>query len=131
MHVPVRTPSTGAGSLRLSGRALLRSLADHLGAAPARRSALERRPVSWIAGVAPAGEDAMAVHEAIAVRRCRTYGEIARDVAERRYRRDAEAGGWAADIGLFYRRYLAHAARAIDRLDGRAVRIGAGGEQPR
>lgn len=82
------------------------------------------RPVWWIGGDAPSGEDAEAVRQAIVSRGLSTYGDVARSVADELARRDYRRLGPNSDVGLFGVWYLVHACRVLERLDGTLVRIG-------
>lgn len=129
MHGPVSLSVIVAGRLLSGAAPLLRSLGGRLGARPSVRRGEQDRRVAWIPGAVPDGEEAEAIHEAIARHHCHTYGEVVRRVGERLYRRDAAAGGWVEDIGFAYPSYLQHARRALDGLRGTMVEIGReGGE---
>jgi hypothetical protein len=87
------------------------------------------RPVRWIEGAIAGSEEETLVWEAITHHDLRTYGEVARYVADRLFRRDHAAGGWLSGIGLFFPHYLLHAGRTLERLDGRFIRIEGGGRE--
>jgi hypothetical protein len=70
------------------------------------------------------------IHEAIVERGLDTYGEVATYTAERLFRRDFARFGPAGDVGFFYRWYLAGSCKALDRLEGRFVAVGAAGGAP-
>ncbi len=51
------------------------------------------------------------------------YGEVARFLADTLFRRDFARGVWIVDLGFFRSLYLRDAYRALERLDGRLIRI--------
>lgn len=87
------------------------------------------RPVQWIEGTIAGGEEEELVWEAVTRHQLRTYGEVARYVADRLFRRDHAAGGWLGGIGLFFPHYLLHAGHTLERLNGRLIRIEGGGRE--
>jgi len=85
---------------------------------------LWNRPVRWVGGAPPGGEEPTVVHEAIVARGLRTYGEVATYTADRLYQRDFARSGSSSDVGFFASWYLAGACKALERLRGRFVLVG-------
>jgi hypothetical protein len=83
-------------------------------------------PVVWIGG-GPTDDDARAVWESLTRRGSTSYAAAVDDVGERLFRRDLARVGGSADVGFFQTFYRAYARALLARLDGRVVRIGAGG----
>lgn len=91
--------------------------------APAVWKEKRGRRVAWIGADPPADDEARVVWEAIEQRRLSTYGAVTRHVADRLFHTDLDRMGPASDIGFFRSWYLLHACHALERLDGRLVRI--------
>lgn len=81
------------------------------------------RRVHWVGGPPSRDEVAQILYAGIVKQGLRTYGAVARFVADRCFRRDFEAGGWVVDIGFLQGFYLREACRTLDRSDGHIIRI--------
>ncbi len=123
MHVRSDMARILSGGLFSSPKRSLRALGNRFGWAPRLWKERRYRRVTWIEGKAPDSEEAEAIREAVVDRGYQTYGDIARCAADRLFRKDHAAGGWLADIGLWYGWYLLHACESLERLHGRLVRI--------
>ncbi len=86
-------------------------------------SAEAGRRVTWIEGATPDGEESRVALEAITQRGLRTFEEVTEYLAKTFYWRDFLRGGWATDIGLLRPLYRREAREALQRLNGRCIRI--------
>jgi hypothetical protein len=101
------------------------------GAAPLRRRRAEAKPsptspaprVIWAEGAEPDCEESALILEALTQKGLTTVEDVARYVGDMLYWRDLLRGGWAIDIVLLRPLYRREAREALERLDGRLIRI--------
>jgi hypothetical protein len=86
-------------------------------------SAEAGRRMTWIEGATPDGEESRVAFEAITLRGLSTFEEVTEYLAKTSYWRDFLRGGWATDIGLLRPLYRREAREALERLNGRCLRI--------
>jgi hypothetical protein len=81
------------------------------------------RDVAWVEGATPDDEESRVVFEAMTLRGLGTFEEVTEYLAKTFYWRDFLRGGWATDIGLLRPLYRREAREALQRLNGRCLRI--------